>query len=195
MPQKKGYKFTDEHKKKIGLANKGKRRTAEHKLIISEATKKGMHEPNAYKRLCAGRKRYSQTKEHKTKFAERTSKLWKEHPEKHPNYNMVNVSKNQLRVFEKVKAVFEEAVLEYPIKSEGKNLFIDIALPVQKVAIEYDGGYWHKDKLKEETRDKRLNLLGWTVIHVRSDIKDRNIDYHELDNFFEQHLVSGGGNG
>jgi very-short-patch-repair endonuclease len=53
-------------------------------------------------------------------------------------------------------------VIEYPI---GKYC-IDIAQPERKIAIEVDGSYWHRDKLKKRRRNYCLKTLGWTVIHV-----------------------------
>ena len=52
MSFKKGtYKQTEEHKRKIGLANKGKIRTEVHKLNISDGTKKAMTESGIGKHI------------------------------------------------------------------------------------------------------------------------------------------------
>lgn len=50
----------------------------------------------------------------------------------------------------------------------GKSLDIDILLREQKIAIEYDGAYWHRDKLKpDKKKSDLLRDLGWNVIRVR----------------------------
>jgi len=43
------------------------------------------------------------------------------------------------------------------------GVFLDFANPAAKVAIECDGKEFHKDKAKDEARDKRLVALGWTI--------------------------------
>jgi len=45
---------------------------------------------------------------------------------------------------------------------------VDIKLANEKVVIEYDGSYWHKDKAeRDKTKTKALEKAGWTVIRVR----------------------------
>ena len=45
---------------------------------------------------------------------------------------------------------------------------VDIKLANEKVVIEYDGAYWHKDKAeRDKTKTKALEKAGWTVIRVR----------------------------
>ena len=45
---------------------------------------------------------------------------------------------------------------------------VDIKLAIEKVVIEYDGSYWHKDKAeRDKTKTKALEKAGWTVIRVR----------------------------
>ena len=59
--------------------------------------------------------------------------------------------------------------------SEGDNkiminkiLDVDIKLQKQKIVIEYDGSYWHKDKAEKDlSKTKILQKAGWIVIRVR----------------------------
>ena len=45
---------------------------------------------------------------------------------------------------------------------------VDIKLENEKVIIEYDGSYWHKDKAeRDKAKTKALEKAGWTVIRVR----------------------------
>jgi hypothetical protein len=45
---------------------------------------------------------------------------------------------------------------------------VDIKLAIEKVVIEYDGAYWHKDKAeRDKAKTKALEKAGWTVIRVR----------------------------
>lgn len=51
---------------------------------------------------------------------------------------------------------------------DGKNQECDIVLPNIRVVVEYDGLYWHKDRVREDRRKtKALRDSGWTVIRVR----------------------------
>ena len=45
---------------------------------------------------------------------------------------------------------------------------VDIKLANEKVVIEYDGAYWHRDKAeRDKAKTKALEKAGWTVIRVR----------------------------
>jgi len=45
---------------------------------------------------------------------------------------------------------------------------VDIKLENEKVVIEYDGSYWHKDKAeRDKAKTKALEKAGWTVVRVR----------------------------
>ena len=49
-----------------------------------------------------------------------------------------------------------------------KVVDVDIKIPSQKIVIEYDGHYWHKDKNeKDKNKTNLLRKKGWTVIRVR----------------------------
>lgn len=54
--------------------------------------------------------------------------------------------------------------------------FADIALPEQKIIIEIDGSYWHRDKQRDQKRDDDIRAQGWDVLRVdymalQSDVK------------------------
>ncbi len=57
---------------------------------------------------------------------------------------------------------------KHVIKNQNKKYNIDIIIPKEKIVIEYDGSYWHKDKASFDTKKtKELQNLGWTVIRAR----------------------------
>ena len=59
--------------------------------------------------------------------------------------------------------------IEYPIKTNFKTVFADIALPKQQIAVFYDGEYWHsEDEDIKETHE--LEKSGWKVIRVKGEI-------------------------
>ena len=62
-----------------------------------------------------------------------------------------------------------------------------------KIVIEYDGSYWHKDKVdKDKNKTNHLRKKGWTVIRVREkplkvisrkyNISTKPKDYKETSN-------------
>ena len=52
---------------------------------------------------------------------------------------------------------------QYPVG----NYFIDFADPVRKIGVEVDGRAWHKDREKDDTRQKELESLGWKILRIR----------------------------
>jgi len=76
-----------------------------------------------------------------------------------------NPSKPQVEIYNLAKSIYEDAKINYTCK----NYSIDIAIPSLKIAIEYDGSFWHKNKEKDEKRQREIELEGWKFI--------RYIDY------------------
>lgn len=74
-------------------------------------------------------------------------------------------SRPQVELFELIKLIYPNAILNYP----SLNLSIDIAIPNRKIAVEYDGSYWHRDKEADKIRQKKLEAIGWRFL--------RYIDY------------------
>ena len=53
-----------------------------------------------------------------------------------------------------------------------ENIYIDVAMPKEKIAIEYDSWYWHKHQfIKDCKRVNKLLNKGWKVITIRSGRK------------------------
>ena len=73
-------------------------------------------------------------------------------------------SKPQLEMFRMVQTVWPEAALEHPVGSR----VIDVAVPSLRLAMEYDGTYWHQDAQEDALRDAELHAAGWSVGHFRS---------------------------
>ncbi len=68
-------------------------------------------------------------------------------------------TKPQMKLYDLVKEIYPSVKLEY----EKYYYFLDIAIPEHKLAIEYDGSYWH-NKEHDETRDRVLKEFGWDTI-------------------------------
>lgn len=69
MP-KKGYKHSEETKRKIGEANKGRKLSEEHKIKIGEANKGFKHSEETMKKRLESRKVFKHTEETKRKISE-----------------------------------------------------------------------------------------------------------------------------
>lgn len=80
------------------------------------------------------------------------------------------ISKQQQRLFEILRCVDQELVLEHRVEVGGRAFFLDIANVRLKIDVEYDGAYWHKSRNESDAnRDLTLTQLGWTVIRVKEE--------------------------
>lgn len=67
-----------------------------------------------------------------------------------------------------LKMFFPDAVNRHCIKHNGMRIEIDIYLPSLNYAIEYDGSYWHENKMEFDNKKNRiLNENGFTVLRIR----------------------------
>ncbi len=81
---------------------------------------------------------------------------------------ITNPSKPQVKLYNLVSSLFSDSVLNFPV--EKVNSCIDIAILEHKIAIEYDGSYWHQDEEKDKERQTELEKLGWKFIRYRDYI-------------------------
>jgi hypothetical protein len=75
------------------------------------------------------------------------------------------ISAPQLQLYKMVKEKYPSAILEYPLG----DFCIDVAVPEEKLAFEYDGSYWH-DPEKDSIRDSILERLGWKVFRFVDEL-------------------------
>lgn len=74
-------------------------------------------------------------------------------------------SKDEIKLKNIIKEYIPHAVWQHEIKLNNKIYYIDIADIQNKIAFEYDGWYWHKDKIfRDQKRDKELLDEGWQTI-------------------------------
>ena len=101
-------------------------------------------------------------------LSEKKIKFYEENPEKHPNRIMAKkgfISKPQQKMYKLIKNVYSTAEIEYPVKTKIGTKYIDVAIPELKIAIEYDGEYWHKGNEKQDKiRQKAIEQQGWEVL-------------------------------
>lgn len=92
-------------------------------------------------------------------------------------------SKPQCQLFERVKILYPSAILNYPVM----NYSIDIAIPKLKIAIEFDGYYFHKDREKaDQRRQRRIEREGWGFLRYSKlpDDNKLNQDLLNIQNSF-----------
>lgn len=79
-------------------------------------------------------------------------------------------SKPQMRLFDFIKNIFPHAVSEYPIPKGDNIVYLDIALPEDKIDFEYDEPYWHNSIVNRDSeRDNYISQLGWSVIRIKGE--------------------------
>ncbi|MDE7163618.1 MAG: hypothetical protein K2O44_06075 [Clostridia bacterium] len=93
--------------------------------------------------------------------------------------NNAGTSTPEQSIFYYIQRFFTDAQNRYQYKINNNYFEIDIYIPSIKVAIEYDGALWHKDKLDEDSlKNLMLNKSGLYVIRVR------DLDCPELPDFY-----------
>jgi len=168
-------------------ANEKVREIGQPKLKGKPSWNKGLtkevdHRVKHLSESCKGtRWNTGQTKDNNKKLkmhSEKMKKLYREHPEKHPNRIMAEragnispnyISKHQLEMFYLIKSKYNDAELEYPIKTTNSVRFADVAIPSLKLVCEFDGEYWHRDSKSDDIRTDELNNQGWTVIRFNKN--------------------------
>lgn len=154
--------FSVECKAKISAENAKKLDTPERNEKLSKK-QKIKWEQGKYENVL----KYLQSPEHRERNRKRMLDGGSLHAMKVASSS--RTSKVQLKLFKKVKEIYEDAELEYQIF--GKSL--DIAIPSLKVNIEYDGGLWHnrpKNIIADNNRDELLKSNGWHVVRYRDSL-------------------------
>lgn len=156
-----GKKHTHESKLRIGLAKKGELNPAKRSEVRKKLSENNIMKRNDEKGYRAKKKIADKNRVHMlcggVEIAHRA---------------ITRISKPQRVMFEKIKEVFVDAVLELYVRTEhGKGYFLDIAVQSQMIDFEYDGENWHNEKTKDydNKRDKDLTELGWKVVRIRGE--------------------------
>lgn len=87
-----------------------------------------------------------------------------------PECTLAQQSKSEIRLSAELALFFEVAPLHDKPVVRSRRSGVDIALPKIRVVVEYDGWYWHKDKIKSDiAKTRALESLGWRVLRVREE--------------------------
>ena len=78
-------------------------------------------------------------------------------------------SKIEIEVAAELKLFFKDLdIFDDLIFIDGKKYMPDIKISSQKLIIEYDGWFWHKDKVDKDIKKTEIfNSEGWSVIRLR----------------------------
>ena len=164
--------LSDDHKKRISLANSGKKtgprsentkrkmrkpKSEEHKKHIREAQNK----PEIKLKYSIAQKEAQNRPEVKEKNRERALNGGAVYA----NQFIKNPSRPQVELFKMLHQLCPNPIMNYPIYYRKKwNYSIDIADSRLALAIEYDEPYWHKNKGRDLRRQKRIEELGWKFL-------------------------------
>jgi len=80
-----------------------------------------------------------------------------------------NPSIPQVKTFENVKDLYEDAILNYQL---GKYS-LDIGIESIKLDIEYDGSRYHQDVEYDSRRDKEIKSQDWSVLRYRDYVPSK----------------------
>lgn len=161
--------------------------------VFSDETRKRMSENQWVKRLIQqghphpfkgqtrlslrGKNNPAKREEVRAKISRGKRELYKEHPELHLNRILARkgaVSRGQRTLLVIVRKTYPDAQLNFHIPNTRR--FADVGVPSQKLDVEFDGDYWHKDLEKDKARDNEILAAGWGIVHVRQ---------HNLDDLIE----------
>lgn len=92
----------------------------------------------------------------------------------------MSTSKPEKALYEAIKEAFPDAVHDYLVpdaRLAGKHLIrVDCFIPSLNLVVEYDGFYWHKKRLRADTRKaKVLVKAGYSVLRVREKVGDEEL--------------------
>jgi len=180
-----GHRVTETTKEKIRERNKQKTLSKETKMKISEKLKSeevrkkiketclknfGVENPMKREEIKEKTrdtmmKRYGV--ENPSKLPEvrrKISEYMKNGGATHSNSFVKNPSGPQVKIYNNVKELYSEALIEYWVLDKYR---LDIAILSLKIDIEYDGKHWHQDQEKDRKRDEELESLGWKVLRYK----------------------------
>lgn len=82
-----------------------------------------------------------------------------------------NPSIPQCELHKRIKEIYPEAILNFPIL----NYSADIAIISLRLVIEYNGSYWHQKQENDELRKSKIEAVGWNVLTYEADENGRDI--------------------
>lgn len=79
-------------------------------------------------------------------------------------------SKIETRLAFELRGFLDVEVGDKSVQVTGARLQVDVVDRTRKIAIEYDGAYWHRDNVaRDQEKTARLVSAGWRVLRVREE--------------------------
>lgn len=188
---KKDKKKFDEAQRKAQLWKKDNAKFSKAMENLSKSVKK-FHADNPGYTKCLQEKwrRENPNKWEKLRkrFSKNMKKRWNDSSYDNPMHKFIQngrISKPQKEVYKTIKSKYPDAKLNHKIRTKVSWRFGDVVLIDKKIIVEYDGKYWHQDKEKDLQRDKELNEVGYSVIHVNEDDWETVLD--KIDRLLKNH--------
>ena len=92
----------------------------------------------------------------------------------------------QIKLYKLVIDIFSDAKSEYAIMiKKGQWFCVDIAIPSEKIVIEFDESYWHQNQEYDLKRQNLIEDIGWKVVrfvNVVPSIDELKIKLQEVLN-------------
>ena len=92
---------------------------------------------------------------------------------------VTNPSKPQVELYNIIKEIYPEAILNYPIL----NFNVDIVIPSLQLAIEYDGSYWHQDEDYDKQRQNKIEQKGWKFLRYVDVVPQKEILKEDINKY------------
>ena len=152
----------------ISISLKGKKLSEEHKKAVSVGMKNMTDEAKQIRAKKISDKNYEQyangERDRLTCNIKRTRKSLN-----------TTCPEAQKILFEKIKNIFPNTELNYPIITNGNLYFIDIFIPLYDLCIEHDNSKSHKSSYyiaHDKNRDNDLRKANYKIIHYVDIIPD-----------------------
>lgn len=158
-------KYMEDHKKRMKIAMNNE----ETKKLLSGKQKE------AWKR---------KTPEERRIYSERSRQYMLNGGAVYANSFVKNPSRPQVELFKLTKKLYPEAKLNYPIFEVNKS--IDVCIPHLKIALEYDGSYWHQDEFYDKVRQKEIEILGYKFIRYKDRVPSLKELAEDIENLRRQ---------
>ena len=160
-------------------SNSGKIHSKETKEKLSKIQKEKMKNPEVRKNLSEKAKEQWKDNDELRKFhSEQKREMCNNGHAIYMRSFINTISKPQIELYELVLDLYSAARLEYPIHKLNRS--IDIAILEHKIAIEYDGSYWHQNEKADKQRQKEIEELGWRFIRYRDYIPTLENLQHDI---------------
>lgn len=89
-----------------------------------------------------------------------------EHPEKRLNARMAKHRKSGKKTWieQRMADLLDRLGIDYVFQYPILRYDVDFAIPALRIVIECDGEQWHKDKEKDQIRQRKIEQQGWFVL-------------------------------